>query len=362
MFGLKTAVAPVAAPSTARSKDRAAALPEEARRRLGWLAQRAEELADAAEGAHGASEQANNRFRDARALVETMKERKADEEAGSKKATPATLASLSDAEAALVRARRSHERAMQHSRDTIVELQGVRDMQTALQRYIGGNPAGTLVDNRPDLKLGAAGGYAALVAKYRGEALRLEAERREVQLAPMTAEEVKRKARAEVEELAERGAPFVSGAAEPFIDHGDGRIQAPRIGIGWPTKRMTGLEPSATGSGHTPSVVDTAALVAWLHKDRLIEALEADIDEAYATTDGIDTHERGKRIRALSRQIAQAERLEAEAIWKGVEAGEAVEWRALPAAAVLGVKVDAALAQQQQPKVSGAGLQEVTGR
>ncbi|MFN4273936.1 MAG: hypothetical protein ACK4F5_14095 [Aliihoeflea sp.] len=356
MFGLKTAVAPVAAPSTTQP-DRAAALPEEAKRRLGWLDQRAEELADAAEGAHGASEQANNRFRDARALVETMKERMADE---GKKATPATLASLSDAEAALVRARRSHERAMQHSRDTIAQLQATRDLQTALQRYIGGNTAGTLVDARPDLKPGTDG-YAGLVERYRGEARRLEAERQEVQLAPMTAEEVKRKVLIEIEELAARGAPYVAGAAEPYVDHGGGRVQAPRIGIGWPTQRLTGLEPSADAPGRTPSVVDTAALTAWLFKDKLIEALEADIDAAYETTDGIDTHERGKRIRALSRQVAQAERLEAEATWKAIEAGESVEWRLLPASAVLGVKVDATLAQQQ-PKVSGAGRQETTGR
>ncbi|NMG39749.1 hypothetical protein GRZ55_10895 [Chelativorans sp. ZYF759] len=359
MFGLKTAAAPDAAPTTTRPKDRIASLPEAAQRRLGWLAQRADELADLSEGAHHATTKAEARYLDARALVESLKEAAAEERATRKEVSAATKASLASAEEALPRARRSHERAMQAQSEIIRQLHATRDLQAEAKRFVNGHPAGTLVDARPELKLPATGGCAALVAKYRSDALRLREDKKEAQHAPLSAEEVKAKVRSEVEALARRGAPTVSGAGEPFIDHGEGHIHPPSVGISWPKKRLNGI------TDITPSVVDAAALTAWLFKEKLIETLEANIDEAYDTTDGIDALERRKLVRALDRQIADVERLEAEAVWQAIDSGEDVTWRALPADAVLGLRVDVALlreARAQETEVSGGGgRQMITG-
>ena len=125
-----------------------------------------------------------------------------------------------------------------------------------------------------------------------------------VSTAPLTVANAKKVARAEIEALAEAGRPDCA----PLV-----RGQS----IMWPRNTATQINSSGT-----PIVVDDArAVLAWLHKDAMIAAVEAEV-EAAAKVDGRKGYTDEKRAAELERIAAEklaAER-EEEALIAAIEA------------------------------------------
>jgi len=173
---------------------------------------------------------------------------------------------------------------------------------------------------RPKVTLPASGVWfhgAAEAGAKRIETLR---ERDAVGKRPTgTAEADKRRIRMMVADLALRGEPSVLGAAEDT-----------RLRIGWPVQEIDAAPKSNTSATllGRPTAIDASALIAWAFKDKLIKTLERDIDEAYADADTIDPAEKAKLMKELAAKALEYERLEAEYIWAGLDAGEDIFFRA----------------------------------
>lgn len=162
---------------------------------------------------------------------------------------------------------------------------------------------------RPKL---SEGDLHAIVDKQRAEVARLKREADDVDHTPDRIESVKRRARQQLEELAARGAPVVSGAGEAGVRLS---IQPPLMDIG--------AEPGHSSGGLIPKAHDALALLAWAIPDKVMEAVEASIDEAYLGVDvQLDPHERQRRRREIKAAILAAERIECEARWQLIEAGD----------------------------------------
>lgn len=152
----------------------------------------------------------------------------------------------------------------------------------------------------------------AIFSEQQAAVARLKGEAEDVDHAPDRKETTKRRARQQLEELAARGAPKVSGAGEPGV----------RLSIRPPLMDI-GAEPGLSSSGNIPKAHDALALLAWAMPERVLEAVEASIDAAYLGVDvQLDPHERQRRKREIKAKILAAERIECEAIWQLIEQGD----------------------------------------
>lgn len=102
--------------------------------------------------------------------------------------------------------------------------------------------------------------------------------------APLTATEAKAAARAEIDEIAQRGAPDVSGLLSG-------------VGIGWPTELLT-----TNGGGHhqyvgVAQVTAALPLIVWANRKMILSALEAEID---ARADNANAFSATARTAAIS--------------------------------------------------------------
>ncbi len=118
----------------------------------------------------------------------------------------------------------------------------------------------------------------------------LLADIRQTDAAPCPNSEAKRLARAEVERLAELGRPNV----DPLIER--------RENIIWPEQSVRVMSDWID-----PMVRDGVALVAWLHRDALIAALDKEIDES-AEDGGLSDVERAARFKTQLSDLLTAER------------------------------------------------------
>jgi len=135
-------------------------------------------------------------------------------------------------------------------------------------------------------------------------------------------EAAKAKVRAIVTDLALRGEPSVFGALPDARPTDPRLIVAPQttVGINWPS---TPVSAKLRGDDYSiPHVTDAAALICWLAKDRIIEALERDIEEAFAEANPIDPVEKARLLKELDAKALEYERIEAEFIWRALDAGE----------------------------------------
>lgn len=158
------------------------------------------------------------------------------------------------------------------------------------------------------VKLPTVDRLAAEVEKIRSDLAELQAEKHEVRSAAFPAAEVKARARAEIEALAARGRPGVLG----MIDNGPGE------GIFWPdvvakSRPRGGMAVPLPGDAPRVSH-DLAgghlALMAWLHKDALLAAIEAEIDMNAEDESALSTEQRTVRLAEIDGRILDAERIE----------------------------------------------------
>ena len=128
-----------------------------------------------------------------------------------------------------------------------------------------------------------------------------EADRHELQSKPYTVAEAIKIATAQISKLAERGRPN----AYQLIDH---------LNMTWPTQH--GLGDDYRGSRPHFEYPDALGVLAWLHKDALLAAIERDIRAAGDDENAISEADRIARDAALSAEILDLEYTECAAIWQ----------------------------------------------
>lgn len=157
------------------------------------------------------------------------------------------------------------------------------------------------------LKFPTVDRLAAEVERIRKDIAELQAEKHAINSAAFPAAEAKARARAEIEMLAERGKPRVT----QLIDHG------PAAGVGWPHL----VAKSSIYGMKTPLPGDEAltaddlpgahlALIAWLHKDQLIAALDVEITAVAEDDAALSTEQRAVKLAEVDARILDAERIE----------------------------------------------------
>jgi hypothetical protein len=162
--------------------------------------------------------------------------------------------------------------------------------------------------------------FAAAIERVRNEIAERRADIHQVRSAPIPSSVAKRMVRAQVERLAESGAPNVLPVVEIA-----GRI-------GWPQRIMRGdflgaaAGVAATGRAAV-SGPDGLALVAWLFKDRLLEKLESEIDDLASDDAALSDEQRAEREAALLHGILEAERIEEALIEQTELAGQPIARR-----------------------------------
>lgn len=133
------------------------------------------------------------------------------------------------------------------------------------------------------------------VEAIRTEIADLKASISTVETAPRPSAETKAAARQMVEALAESGRPDLA----PSVQH----AEAPR----WPTTLCENFAGRPLLDLEAARQFDTPGLLAWLLKDRLIAALDAEIDALTDDAAAIATADRPKRVAELKAQALDAE-------------------------------------------------------
>ncbi|OYD05785.1 hypothetical protein [Rhizobium sp. N4311] len=158
------------------------------------------------------------------------------------------------------------------------------------------------------------------IEKLRNEIASHSADRHETLCKATPSAEIKVRLRAEVEELVRRGRPDVTR----MVDNGPGE------GVAWPDyeaiARGSGIGVPLPGDvGHTRFVqAPHLPLLAWLFRDRLIEALEAEIDANADDAQSLSLEARTKKLAEIDARILAAERVEVAMVR---HAGIAVDYR-----------------------------------
>jgi hypothetical protein len=133
-----------------------------------------------------------------------------------------------------------------------------------------------------------------LLEKRRQRIRELLADLGQIDAAAYPAAAVKQRKREEIMQLADRGRPSVYQAIE--------NLNEP---IRWPEQII-----DLSSTLHTPTALDGIALVAWLHRDVLIAAIEKEIDEAADDTQALTDAQRTERFKACLADLLKTEREE----------------------------------------------------
>lgn len=137
-------------------------------------------------------------------------------------------------------------------------------------------------------------------------------ERANVETAPIPSTEAKRRAREQVERLAERGRVNVG----PLLSSGDPFRFAHMVSL-------VKVPPSA-GSVET---IDVAATIAWLLRDQLIAAIEREIDQQADDSIALDDRQRAARLEQIANELIATEREEVALLDLAAEQGLAIQHR-----------------------------------
>jgi len=157
-----------------------------------------------------------------------------------------------------------------------------------------------------------AQGWAGALARVREELANVDADAHAVRTAPLPAAEAKDAARRHVEGLAERARPDVRGLVE------FGRP------IEWPIYPLREAGGAGPAKANLP---DARALLAWLHPDQMLAALESEIDAVADDAQAISADEREALLARIPAKKLRAERLEEAIITAAAHAGTVLERR-----------------------------------
>jgi hypothetical protein len=185
---------------------------------------------------------------------------------------------------------------------------------TVLQDYDG-----------PEPKLAKGERLLNAIENRRRRARELRADLHRIRSAAFPSSHAKAQMRAQIEALAQQGAPNVA----TLIGH-DRQIE-------WPTQ----MQQSTVRGGDHPALAfaevrGVLPILAWLHKDFLIKRLDAKIDAEADDPAALSHTEREKRESEVMGDLLEIERQEAALVWAAMDERLPAEHRAdCPALAIL---------------------------
>jgi hypothetical protein len=159
------------------------------------------------------------------------------------------------------------------------------------------------------------------IERLRMRAREIDADAHRIRSAPYPSADVKQRLREQLDGLANRGTPDVSGLIEHNAELGwpMAMVRLPLVAITEKGERITG---SAQGD-----VLDTLAMFAWLHRPALLKALEALIESEADDQCALSAHDRAVKLAEIARDKLATERQEAALVWAAQQAGDNVEHR-----------------------------------
>jgi len=278
-------------------------LPEAARERLrNWR-----QLRDETRAALGPARERIDEARRQRDLAQVQIEelRQWDRNAGGKRAE--NDPSIAQAKEWLDRATQDFEAARQHG-DALHHRSGlVNGLIGAAEGWLGSLPAGAAIEPvTAEAKLKKGETVTDAIARFQSEIDQLVADQHAVASAPIHSKDAKQKAKAEIEALAARGRPDVWHLLE-----GAGAIEWPEATIAAEVAANAVLADGGLAAVHGRAagrVDDGAALVAYLLKDKLTAAIEAEIDDLADDDAALTEMERTDKTRKLDAAILAKQR------------------------------------------------------
>jgi hypothetical protein len=194
-----------------------------------------------------------------------------------------------------------------------------------------GKPSGVLLqdhDDGPEPTLAKGeNGLLDAVENRRRRVRELRADLHRIASAPFPSSYAKQRMRAQIEALAMQG-PSVSRLVEL-----DGPVE-------FQTQRLTSEVHAERRSLAFTEVADAVALVAWLHRDALIAALDREIASESDDKSALSHADRELRTAEVMGDLLDIERQEAALTWSAMEQGLPIEHRSdISPLALLGVRL-----------------------
>ncbi|MEY9131930.1 hypothetical protein ACVMII_000798 [Bradyrhizobium diazoefficiens] len=194
-----------------------------------------------------------------------------------------------------------------------------------------GRPHGTMLEayDGPEPKLAKGeNGLLDAVENRRRRVRELRADMHRIRSAPFPSSYAKAQMRAQVEALAQRGAPSVSRLVE---------LDGP---VDFQTQSLTSEVHAERRALAFTEAADALALVAWLHRDALITALDREIASEADDKAALSHEARQQQEAELMSDLLDIERQEAAFVWQAQSQGLPVEHRAdISPLALLGLAI-----------------------
>lgn len=182
----------------------------------------------------------------------------------------------------------------------------------AAETWIKGVPTGMTIAMHPVepslLKKGES--IADAVERLRRRGRELQADLDRVRAAPWPSALARERMRAQIAKLVESGRPLT----HHLVDHGEPVAFATRS----VSVRILNTAPEAIGFAEVPDVM---ALLAWLHRDTLIAALDREIDATADDAHALDADQRRQAEAEILADRLSIEREEAELCWRQASDG-----------------------------------------
>ncbi|MET4198749.1 hypothetical protein [Bradyrhizobium sp. LA6.12] len=182
------------------------------------------------------------------------------------------------------------------------------------------------------------------IERLRRRARELKADLHRIRSAPFPSSYARQRMREQIEALAMQGAPSASSLIE--LDGGKIEFQA---------RRLTSEVHAAERALAFAEVPDAVALIAWLHKDALIAALDREIAAEADDKAALDQEQREQMEATIIADALAIERSEVALIWHAEAQGEVIDFRSdTSALALLGLKLVTAPPSTSPVRFAGA--------
>ena len=184
----------------------------------------------------------------------------------------------------------------------------------------GGKPSGVVLRDHADETPKINGDLLMFVETQRRRVRELKSDIARIDAAPFPSAHCKQKLREHITALAERGRPSVSRLVEYFADaeFADELRTVPII---------AGSKEAPVTTMAAWQQPDVLALVAWLHRDALIERLDAEIDSEADDKSALSHAERERQAAEVQADLLATERTECAAVWLAWSQNLPVEFR-----------------------------------
>ncbi len=181
------------------------------------------------------------------------------------------------------------------------EADGLGALLRDVEKYLGHLPRDTAValhgGKSPKLP---KGDLSAEIEKLRRQLIALDEDSADVLAAPRPSDEIKQALGRQIDSLARRGKPSITNLMNS--------LHAPEFAT---AECRLGVVSGSGGTGTAfGQIVNAAALVAWLDKDRLLTALESEVDAMAEDDLALTQQERRKRLTEFAQRRLTVERTE----------------------------------------------------